>query len=173
MELRLTESTKPWSCQISLRKEYDDENGKRLSRPNETKFGDSIDNPDMVDIMARRAQKALLNPTHDSSNFFDWDFGNKNNDDDPQLNHLKFTKNVVCMEIKGPDVTNLSLIDLPGIIRHTEKAEDRKFINLIEELVKEYIKNDKSIIIATISCKDDIENQAIITHAKVADPMGA
>ncbi|CAG8757780.1 21666_t:CDS:2, partial [Racocetra persica] len=50
--------------------------------------------------------------------------------------------------------------------------EDRRFIPLTEELVKEYIKNEKSIIIATISCKDEIDNQAIVTLAKEADPLG-
>ncbi|CAG8700870.1 18172_t:CDS:2 [Dentiscutata erythropus] len=168
MELRLIESPEAWSCQVSLRKEYDKDE-KRLPSPIETKFGSPINDPDKVELMARRAQKALLNPTTESNEYINWDF---NDDDDSQLNGLKFTKNIVCIEIKGSDVPNLSLIDLPGIIRHTEKVEDRKFIPLIEELAKEYIKNEKSIIIATISCKDEIDNQAIITLAKEADPSG-
>ncbi|KAF0420291.1 P-loop containing nucleoside triphosphate hydrolase protein [Gigaspora margarita] len=168
MELRLIESPETWSCQVSLRKEYD-ENEKHLSNPIETKFGGPIDDPDKVELMARRAQKALLNPITKSNEYINWDFKDK---DDSQLNNLKFTKNVVCIEIKGSDVPNLSLIDLPGIIRHTEKIEDKKFIPLTEELVKEYIKNEKSIIIATISCKDEIDNQAVVTLAKEADPLG-
>ncbi|CAG8486125.1 18067_t:CDS:2 [Cetraspora pellucida] len=171
MELRLSEVPKIWSCQVSLRKEYD-EHETRLSNPIETKFGSPIDDPDKVELMARRAQKALLNPMKQSDEYIDWDFKDQTYEDDSQLNGLKFTKNVVCMEIKGPNVPNLSLIDLPGIIRHTEKAEDRRFIPLTEELVKEYIKNEKSIIIATISCKDEIDNQAIVTLAKEADPLG-
>ncbi|CAG8747291.1 1247_t:CDS:2, partial [Cetraspora pellucida] len=55
---------------------------------------------------------------------------------------------------------------------YTEKLEDEKFILLIEELVKEYIQKDKSIIVATISCKDDIDNQAIVSLAKNADISG-
>ncbi|CAG8447927.1 4186_t:CDS:2 [Dentiscutata erythropus] len=171
MELRLIESARHWSCQFSLRKEYD-ENGKRLSHPRETKFGESIDNPDEVEIMARRAQKALLNPTDNSDAYLDWEFENTSYDEDSKSNALKFTKNVVCIEIKGPDVPNLSLIDLPGIIQHVDRSEDRRFIGLIEELVRDYIKNDKSIIIATITCKDEVENQPIVTYAKEADPGG-
>ncbi|CAG8691555.1 9646_t:CDS:2, partial [Scutellospora calospora] len=170
MELRLIEHPKNWACQVSLRKEYD-ENGKRISRPIETKFGDTIDDPDMVELMARRAQKALLNPADNSNDYLDWDFGNQSYDEDSQSNFLKFTKNIVCIEIKGSEVPNLSLIDLPGIIQHVDGA-DRKFIGLIEELVRGYIKNDKSIIIATITCKDEIENQPIVTYAKEADPGG-
>ncbi|RIB19650.1 P-loop containing nucleoside triphosphate hydrolase protein [Gigaspora rosea] len=114
----------------------------------------SIDDPDKVELMARRAQKALLNPITDSNKYINWNF---KDEDDSQLNSLKFTKNIVCIEIKGSDVPNLSLIDLPGIIR---------------KRACEYIKDDKSIIIVTISCKDEIDNQAIITLAKESDPLG-
>ncbi|RHZ78949.1 hypothetical protein Glove_153g30 [Diversispora epigaea] len=170
MELRLIELEEEWSCQISLRQEYD-KTGNRLSQPIEAKFGNLLKSPKEVELMARRAQKALLNPSENSYGYLNWNF-RTHYDDDANTNELKFTKNVVCLEIKGKNVPNLSLIDLPGIIRHTEKAEDRKFINLIEELVKEYIKKEQSIIIATITCRDEIDNQAIVTLAKEADPAG-
>lgn len=115
MELRLIEAETEWSCQISLRREYD-ETGQRLSRPDEYKFGDSIKDRKEVESMARRAQKALLNPSKDSDKFLDWEF-EVSYDDDANTNELKFTRNVVCLEIKGRNVPNLSLIDLPGIIR--------------------------------------------------------
>ncbi|CAG8614452.1 17032_t:CDS:2, partial [Cetraspora pellucida] len=115
MEIRLSESIDEWKCQVFLRKEYD-ENEMQLNRPIESKFGSLIIDPDNVELMARRAQKALLNPRKNSDLYFNWDFGNKNYDDDSKSNAIKFTKNVVCIEIKGPDVPNLSLIDLPGII---------------------------------------------------------
>ena len=42
---------------------------------------------------------------------------------------------------------------------HTDKQEDKKFIDLIKELVKHYISKENSIIVATITCKDEIDNQ--------------
>ena len=39
-------------------------------------------------------------------------------------------------------------------------------------MVENYISKEKSIIVATISCKDEIDNQAIITLAKKADKQG-
>ncbi|CAG8657475.1 26390_t:CDS:2 [Dentiscutata erythropus] len=113
VELRLTESVGTWSCQVSLRKEYD-ENEKRLSRPIETKFGDLINDINQVGLTVRRAQKALLNPTQDNDRYLEWNF----NCDELKSDDLDFTKNVVCIEIKAPNVPNLSLIDLPGIIPH-------------------------------------------------------
>src|SRR6185437_4932300 len=98
MELRLIESVKRWSCQLSIRKEYD-EHGKQLKSPLEKKFGEPFNDPDMVEIMTRRAQKALLNPADNNDGFLDWDFGNQSYDEDSRTNALKFTKNVVCIEI--------------------------------------------------------------------------
>ncbi|CAG8724094.1 18274_t:CDS:2 [Gigaspora margarita] len=46
------------------------------------------------------------------------------------------------------------------------------FISIIEELVKNYISNDQSIIVAMITCKDEIENQPIATYAKEANKGG-
>ncbi|CAG8699061.1 641_t:CDS:2, partial [Acaulospora colombiana] len=172
MELQLIESEEPWECQISLRHEYD-EDGKPLLRPNETKFGAKIYNPKDVELMARRAQKALLNSSDSIDRYLDWNFDITRCNGDSDSNSLKFTKNIVCLEIKGNNVPNLSLIDLPGIIRHTEKIEDRKFIQLVLDLVNSYIEREKSIIIATISCKDEIDNQEIISLAKIVDPSGS
>ncbi|RIA95863.1 P-loop containing nucleoside triphosphate hydrolase protein [Glomus cerebriforme] len=171
MEIRLIQSSSDWSCQVSLRKEYD-AHEKKLIRPEESKFGDIINDPDNVEIVARRAQKALLNPYSSPEDYFNHDFENINYVDDAVDNELKFTKNVVCLEIKGPKVPNLSLIDLPGIIRHVENVEDERFIKLIEELVEDYISKEQSIVVATISCKDEIDNQAIVTLAKKADKQG-
>jgi len=116
MEIRLIKSSSDWSCQVSLRKEYD-VNDKKLICPEEAKFGNIITNPNSVEIVARRAQKALLNPERKPDNYFYWDFKDLSYEEDAASNALKFTKNVVCLEIKGPNVPNLSLIDLPGIIR--------------------------------------------------------
>ncbi|CAG8638734.1 12537_t:CDS:2, partial [Acaulospora morrowiae] len=39
-------------------------------------------------------------------------------------------------------------------------------------LVNDYIKKEGSIIVATISCKDEIDNQEIVSLAKMVDPSG-
>jgi hypothetical protein len=84
--------------------------------------------------------------------------GNNNSSSSEKENELKFSKNVVCLEIRGAAV-NLTLIDLPGIIRSVDRKEDTFYIDLIQELVRSYISNERAIIVATITCKDEIENQ--------------
>jgi len=70
---------------------------------------------------------------------------------------LQFTRNVVVLEITGADV-DLALIDLPGIIQ-AEKSDGGSNVKLLKSLVEHYISSDRAIIVATITCKDDIDNQ--------------
>ncbi|RUP50050.1 P-loop containing nucleoside triphosphate hydrolase protein [Jimgerdemannia flammicorona] len=138
----------------------------------ERPFGNPITNPNEVEITVRRAQKAVLNPKQDQQIYESYLFGTKSYINDAATNLLKFSKNIICIEIRGEDTLNLSLIDLPGIIRHTESKEERHLVTIIEELVQQYIANENSIVIATIACKDDIENQAIVSMAREIDPEG-
>jgi hypothetical protein len=45
----------------------------------------------------------------------------------------------VVLEIQGASV-NLTLVDLPGIIRFTEEEKDQNCVALIKELIMSYIK---------------------------------
>lgn len=69
---------------------------------------------------------------------------------------LKFSRNVVVLEISGANV-DLSLIDLPGIIQSEQGGDDN--VELVQQLVKDYMQRERSIIVAALSCKDDMENQ--------------
>jgi hypothetical protein len=68
MECNLKRDDGPWSCQITLRKEYDASNNP-LSRPEVVSFGPRINNPEDVELMLRRAQAAILCPWLDPNNF--------------------------------------------------------------------------------------------------------
>jgi len=110
------ETPKPsnWECRISLRIEYD-KNNKPLpdARRESPRFGEVLHDPSDVELMAYRAQKALLNPSKD------FDFYRNHErplDGKKETNEIEFTMNTVCLSIKGPNVPNLSLVDLPGIV---------------------------------------------------------
>lgn len=80
-------------------------------------------------------------------------------------NVLKFSRNVVVLEISGANV-DLTLIDLPGIIQSDQGGDDN--VELVQQLVREYMKQERAIIVAVITCKDDIENQVIPLHQRLA-----
>jgi hypothetical protein len=90
-----------------------------------------------------------------------------------QESQFGFSRNVICLDIKGPNVPNLTLIDLPGIIRSTEKAEEKVNVRLVRSLVIDYIKRPNAIIVATVSLKQEMENTVIRALAREADPTGS
>jgi len=126
------------------------------------------DSKDLLHFFVSAAQRALLNPDTPTDIFArDADSAaaatstrtssssigsNADSADD-----LKFTRNVVVLEITGADV-DLALIALPGIIQ-TEQGDDGSNVELVKQLVEQYISSSRSIIVATITCKDDIDNQ--------------
>lgn len=75
------------------------------------------------------------------------------------------------VRVTGPNVPPLTLVDLPGII-HTERnrrgGENEK--TAVLQMVKEYMRNEQAIILTVVSAKYDHPIQAILTHAREADP---
>ena len=165
IECCLSETAEKWRCMVSIRYEFDDETGARLEEPTKVDFGGVIGSISDVEERVRRAQIAVLNPrlapdtvllSHDLTQI---------------TNELKFTENVVCLSIEGPNVGNLTLVDLPGLIQCAEDDEKR-FIDMIKKMVKRYMDYEANIIVEAITCKDDLENQVVHMLAKEADPAG-
>ena len=108
MECTLSSDAQSWSCTLEIRKEYD-ANGNRLSSIEREPFGNIIVNKSDVELWVRRAQAAVLNPQRPSSEFY-----NMSVDHLKELSNNKFSKNVVQINVKDPEATNLSFVDLPG-----------------------------------------------------------
>jgi len=65
-----------------------------------------------------------------------------------------------------------TLVDLPGLIHATNKAQTETDKELILNLVKEYMKNPRTIILAVVSAKNDYANQIILDHCRKIDEQG-
>ncbi|KAK2041561.1 dynamin family protein [Colletotrichum somersetense] len=76
-----------------------------------------------------------------------------------------FSKDVLRVEICGPDEEHLTIIDVPGV----STARD---VALVKSMVKNYIKDSRTIILAVIPCNVDVATQTILTYAAEADPEG-
>ncbi|KDQ21433.1 hypothetical protein BOTBODRAFT_98847 [Botryobasidium botryosum FD-172 SS1] len=166
MECRLATSSDPWYCQVSLRFEYD-EFGKPLKDVREILFGPGLSEheKDRVELVLRRAQTAILNPHVPHTNFLDLDVEELKGFKHGQA--LKFSRNVVCLDISGPEQTDLSFVDLPGIIQNDEPD----IVRLVEDLVVTNIKGNCLILVA-LPMTDDIENQKAARLAKQEDQTG-
>lgn len=72
------------------------------------------------------------------------------------------------IELTAPDVPNVTLIDLPGIVRN---ADDR-VRDQVDAILQNYLEQSRTVILAVIPCNVDIETVDILERAKRADPKG-
>jgi hypothetical protein len=89
------------------------------------------------------------------------------------LNSRAFSRDVLSIEITGPSRPQLTLVDLPGLIHTTNKAQTEADKELILNLVKQYMKNSRTIILAVVSAKNDFANQIILDHCRKIDQLGS
>ena len=83
-----------------------------------------------------------------------------------------FSRDVLSVEIAGPDRPQLTLVDLPGLILSATKDQTDADVKLIHSLVGDYINEKRTIMLAVISAKDDYANQGILTKCKEVDKDG-
>lgn len=83
-----------------------------------------------------------------------------------------FSSDVLRVEVTGPKQTNLTLVDLPGLIHAENKQQSADDVNLVYSLVKSYMATPRSIILAVVSAKNDYANQIVTKLARDVDPKG-
>jgi GTP-binding protein EngB required for normal cell division len=83
-----------------------------------------------------------------------------------------FSKNLLRIEVSGPDRPHLTIVDLPGLIHSETKQQSATDIELVQDVVKSYMKEPRSIILAVVSAKNDYANQIVLKLARAADKTG-
>lgn len=83
-----------------------------------------------------------------------------------------FSNDVLRVEISGPDRPSLTIVDLPGLIHSENKVQSSADVALVSEMVRGYMQNPRSIILAIVSAKNDYANQIILKLAKEVDKSG-
>ncbi|TFK45126.1 P-loop containing nucleoside triphosphate hydrolase protein [Crucibulum laeve] len=165
-ECRLSRSNGPWQCIIALRF-ITDSKGQVLGQARNEMFGPTIFDKAQVEERIRRAQRAILNPAKLAKDFLTGE------DEDLQSpSELSFSTNCVSLQITGPEVADLSFCDLPGLIASVSREGRESDIKLVESLVTSYIRKPSCIILLTVACETDFENQGAHRLAKQYDPQG-
>ncbi|KAI5117952.1 hypothetical protein M0805_004717 [Coniferiporia weirii] len=164
-ECLLKRSEGPWVCTVTLRS-IKDINGEALGQAKNVVFGDPITNRDEVEDRLRRAQQAILNPSQHYENFL---YGNAIEIEIPELS---FSENYISVQITGPDLTDLSFCDLPGVIASVGKGGRQDDVELIRNLSIRYIEKPSCLILLTVSCETDFEVQGAFDLAMKYDPEG-
>ncbi|ESK87720.1 hypothetical protein Moror_1821 [Moniliophthora roreri MCA 2997] len=161
-EIRLKHSNEPWECRVSLRF-ISDSSGQKLGQALVEPFGEVIRDKREVEDRIRRAQRAILNPNIDHLRFLTEDDINNTKTD-------TFSANCIALEIAGPDVADLSFVDLPGLIQVAD--DNNTDIKDVELMVKSYIEKPSCIILLTVSCETDHMNQGALRLARESDHNG-
>lgn len=83
-----------------------------------------------------------------------------------------FSNHRLRVEITGPDRPHLTIVDLPGLIHSETKNQTAADVQLIQKVVRSYMNEPRSIILAVVSAKNDFANQVVLKLARAADPPG-
>ena len=81
-----------------------------------------------------------------------------------------FAKDVLRVQITGPDYQPLTLVDLPGLIESHSQGRDQ--IRFVREIVDKWITEKRPTILVVVEASSDPEKQGILTRAKEVDPHG-
>ncbi|KAI1134599.1 P-loop containing nucleoside triphosphate hydrolase protein [Hypoxylon sp. FL0543] len=84
-----------------------------------------------------------------------------------------FSKDRLRVEISGPDRPHLTIIDMPGLIHSETKSQSLADVKLVRKVVKGYMKQPRSIILAVVSAKNDFANQVVLNFAREVDKRGS
>ncbi|KGO69186.1 Dynamin [Penicillium italicum] len=168
LEINLSESDDNWKCVIHLSRRYIFDPSKRMKMPKKSEplgpwitLGGqddehfvTLDDKQEVERAIRCAQLAILNPSTDSHDFV------PGSTDMAQTPQVKFSPNAVRLDISGSGLPNLSFYDLPGVISQTEQDNERYLVNLVENLVKDYVSQEHCIVLLTLPMTGDATNSS-------------
>ena len=157
MECRLSSVDGTWSATITLRIEFDSV-GNRLAETKSYPFGHIISDPSAVELGLRRAQTAILN--WDTSSYKKFIDMTEQALSRPLSGQLKFSKNVVCIAISGPELTDLVFIDLPGTFIYIYFKSQHKLIKCILGLIQNADEETVNLVEETVT--DQIAGNSII-----------
>ncbi|KAG8771549.1 hypothetical protein FRC15_003353 [Serendipita sp. 397] len=149
-----------WRCRIYLVREMGTE-GLEEGSSKRIQFGEDINERDAVCDRIQRAQAAILHPDIDPKNFL----GSYR-----KAKESGFSSDSILVEISGPDVIDLSFVDLPGEyfyvfmdlldLRCACSAlgiiamdnDDSENVGRVERLVSSYVENLSSLVLLVYKC---------------------
>ncbi|KAM0540168.1 hypothetical protein ACHAPJ_013624 [Fusarium lateritium] len=80
-----------------------------------------------------------------------------------------FSKDVLRLEIEGPNIYPLSLVDLPGLYHTSTQNQSSIGKDTVEELVESYMRQKNSIILVVVAANANLANHIALEKARVID----
>lgn len=82
-----------------------------------------------------------------------------------------FSTDVIQVRVESPTVPNLTIVDLPGIVRTTTTGQSQRVITEVNNLLNGYMSQSRTIILAVIPANQDIATIDVLERAQNVDPM--
>jgi interferon-induced GTP-binding protein Mx1 len=83
-----------------------------------------------------------------------------------------FSTESVIIELVSPDAFDLTVVDLPGIIRTVTAGQNVTVIEQVNRLIKSFLVDKRTIILAVVPANQDIATVDILERAQSVDPKG-
>lgn len=83
-----------------------------------------------------------------------------------------FSRDVLSITMEGPEVPQLTLVDIPGLIANATLGISDADVEMVGEITNYYISQSRTICLAVISATNDYANQSIVTRIRKYDPLG-
>jgi len=84
----------------------------------------------------------------------------------------EFFDDILRIELTGPELPHLTMVDLPGLFRRGNKEQSDADVDIVRDMVERYMARPRSIILTVVSAKYDYVLQDVTLMAKRADPEG-
>ena len=78
----------------------------------------------------------------------------------------------IRLRVYSPDVVDLTLVDLPGLVKVTVSGQSSEIVQALRRVVLEYVKPENALILAVTAGNIDIANSDALSIAKEVDPEG-
>lgn len=85
---------------------------------------------------------------------------------------MKFTEDILRVEVSGPTQPQLTLVDLPGLFETTIDAQDPEDVKMVNNIVNRYMMNPRSIILAIVQATAHFQTQKVLNKARKIDSTG-
>jgi GTPase SAR1 family protein len=82
-----------------------------------------------------------------------------------------FSEDVLRIELTGPDLPLLSLVDLPGLFHGSGPGQTEEDAKFVKKLVLKYMSHSRTIILAIVSADRELANQVVTKLAKRSDSL--
>ncbi|RDW67405.1 dynamin family protein [Aspergillus mulundensis] len=84
----------------------------------------------------------------------------------------RFSDDILKIELSGPEHHHLSVVDVPGLFHNPTKYQTEEDKSIIRTLIKDYITDKRTIILAVMDARNNLANQGVFSMARAADTAG-